>query len=90
MSRAMGGGFAQASACPAYNLRGFAANSITAALINPLDFSTHNNFLSFPGSIISNQKGDLLRFSIPENYSHFQCFAFSKFTSIVKKFDFPT
>ena len=45
--------------------------SQSVPFVNPMDITTHNNFLSLPGSIVSNQKGDVLRFQVPAGYSHF-------------------
>lgn len=64
-------------------------SSINAQLVNPLDITTHNNFLILPGTLVSNQKGDLLKFIVPSGYSHFECYAFSKVTGVVKKYDYP-
>ena len=77
------------SACPPYGggARLGGGYSNYAPVSNPLEISTHNNFLSLPGTIVSNQKGETLRFIVPQGYSHFECFAFSRVTGVVKKFD---
>jgi hypothetical protein len=36
--------------------------SASVPLLNPLELSTHNNFIAYPGSVVANEKGDLLRF----------------------------
>lgn len=38
--------------------------SAAQAFVNPEDLTTHNNFLSLPGTIVSNQKGDTLVFKL--------------------------
>lgn len=63
--------------------------SANIPFVNPFDITTHNNFLTLPGTLVSNQKGDLLRFTVPSGYSHFECCAFSKVTGVVKKYDYP-
>ena len=50
------------SRCPPYGGGGgdrfYPSSSTTMPLINSDSLSTHNNFLTLPGTIISNQKGN--------------------------------
>lgn len=82
-----------AEKCAPYGARasGKMHGSLSSAqpFVGPEDLTTHNNFLSLPGTIVSNQKGDSLVFKVPEGYSHFECYLFSKLTAIVRKFELP-
>ena len=55
----------QSSACPAYGGANLSGYSMSAPVSNPLQISTHNNFLSLTGTISSNQKGDVVKFTVP-------------------------
>lgn len=55
-------------------------------LVNPLDLTTHNNFLAIPSAIVPNLKTNVIRFELPKGYSHFECLLISKSTGISKNF----
>ena len=55
----------RAQACSPYGGANFKSSSMSAPVSNPLQISTHNNFLSLTGTISSNQKGDVVKFIVP-------------------------
>lgn len=59
-----------------------------SVLTRPESLSSFNNFLVLPGTILPNKKGDTLTFEVPNGYSHFECFLFTKANSIIKKYDY--